>query len=407
MYKTMNIKRIKNSTAVLLVLFMLVSCADDKSKTAEAGAQADTHVGNEMSKTISFSKDQYALADINTGKVVQRNISDIIKLNGKIEVDPTNVAVVSAQLGGYIKTAGLIVGTPIKKGQVLATIENVEFINIQQEYLESTHELAFLEQEYLRQKQLRDDDINSKKTFQKVDSQYEVLKGKVSALEQKLALIGVSKKRLTNGLISRTANLYAPIGGYIKTSNAMIGAYVPPTDIVFEIVNTDRLHLELHAYESNVNRLTIGQKVHFGLSNETDFGRTATIEQIGKASGNDRVIIVHCAIDKNSLTDLLPDMYIKSQVEISVVDKKQSVVPTQAIVAFEGKSYIISEDNKSENDFDFSLVEIKKGVEQDGFTAIEVSERPLENLTVVTQNAYAIASAFKNAQEGEGGGHGH
>lgn len=399
MYKTMNFKILKTGTIALTMLLLLTSCGNKKSNTEVTETEQRTET--EMVSSISFNKNQYALAAIQTGKITQRNISDVIKLNGKIEVDPTHIAVVSAQLGGYIKTAGLIVGTPVKRGQVLATIENIEFINIQQDYLESANELTFLEQEYQRQKQLRDEDINSKKTFQKVSAQYNMLKGKVNALEQKLALIGVSKQRLQNGKVSRTANLYAPISGYIKTSNAVIGNYVSPTNTVFEIVNTDKVHLELSAYESNVNKLAIGQKVHFSLANETDFARTGTIEQLGKASGNDRIIIVHCEIDKNSLKDLLPDMYIKSQVEINNTNNKQSVVPSEAIVAYNDKNYLISENKTSENNIDFNLIEIKEGAEQGGFTAIDFSEKPLENVAIVTKNAYAIISALKNSQEGD------
>lgn len=395
----MNFKILKTSTIALTVLLLLTSCGEKKSNTEVT--ETEQHTETEKVSSISFNKNQYALAAIQTGKIIQRNISDVIKLNGKIEVDPTNIAVVSAQLGGYIKTAGLIVGTPVRRGQVLATIENVEFINIQQEYLESANELTFLEQEYQRQKELRDEDINSKKTFQKVSAQYNMLKGKVNALEQKLALIGVSKQRLQNGKVSRTANLYAPISGYIKTSNAVIGNYVSPTNTVFEIVNTDKVHLELSAYESNVNKLAIGQKVHFSLANETDFARTGTIEQVGKASGNDRIIIVYCEIDKNSLKDLLPDMYVKSQVEINNTNNKQSVVPSEAIVAYNDKNYLISENKISKNNIDFNLIEIKEGAEQDGFTAIDFSEKPLENVAIVTKNAYAIISALKNSQEGD------
>lgn len=400
----MNIKIFKISTVTVSMLLMLVSCGEKKNNSEETEMNAE----NDMAKTITFNKDQYMLAGIRTGKVTQRNMSDVVKLNGKIEVDPTNTAVVSAQLGGYIKTAGLIIGTPVKKGQVLATVENVTFINIQQEYLESINELVFLEEEYQRQKQLRDDDINSKKTFQKASFQYNMLKSKVNALEQKLALIGINKQRLKTGLVSRTANLYAPISGFIKTSNAVIGDYASPTDIVFEIVNTEKIHLELSVYESNMKQLAIGQKVRFSLANETNFNRMATIEQIGKASGTDRVIIVHCEIDDNSLNDLLPEMYVKSQVEVNMGAKMQSVVPSGAIVEYDNKNYIISEEKKSEDDVYFNLIEIKKGVEQDVFTAIDISEKPLENLVLVTENAYAIISAFKNSQEGEGeGGHGH
>ncbi|WP_294732498.1 efflux RND transporter periplasmic adaptor subunit [uncultured Flavobacterium sp.] len=392
----MSFNKSKYIILIVLAILMLSSC---NSKNNEEEGVTEI-IEEKVSNTITFTKEQYQLAGIKTGRVTQKNLSSVIKLNGKIEVDPTNKAVVSAQLGGYIKSAGLIVGTPVKKGQVLAIIENVEFITIQQEYLESIGELQFLEEEFKRQKELREQDINSKKTFQKVTSEYKMLKAKVNGLEQKLALIGINKHNVQAGTISRTASLFAPINGYIKSSNATIGDYVAPTDEVFEIVNTDKIQLELNVYESNLSYLSIGQKVRFSLANETGFNRLAVIQQIGKASGNDRVIIARCTIDKESTSNLLPEMYVKANVESNPTE--QQVIPSDAIVQFNNKNYLIIENGKSNDIINFNLLEIKKGIEQDGFIAIESSEKELKDSeSIVVENAYAVISLLRNSLEGE------
>jgi len=240
----MNIQFNTKISVVFLSILFLTACGNKDAENKELPAETAITQGENKSanlKQITFTKDQYNLASIETGQIEMRNLSNIVKLNGVIDVEPRSMATVSAPLGGYLKTAGLLPGEAVKKGQVLATIENPEFIKIQQDYLESLGKLQFLEEEYKRQEKLRVEDINSAKTFQQVKSDYKVMQARIKGFEQQLALAGINKSSAQNGNITRTANLYAPITGFIKVSNKNIGDYVNPQDVIFEIVNGERI----------------------------------------------------------------------------------------------------------------------------------------------------------------------
>jgi len=394
----MNIQVISRVSAVFLSILFLTACGNKENKELPESAVQGENPSNGTLQII-FTKDQYNLASIETGQIEMRNLSNIIKINGVIDVEPKSMATVSAPLGGYIKTAGLLPGEAIKKGQVLATIENPEFINIQQNYLESLSKLQFLEEEYKRQEKLREEDINSAKTFQQVASDYNVMKSRIKAYEQQLALAGISKSAVQNGNITRTANLYAPITGHIKVSNKNIGDYVTPQDVIFEIVNLDDIHLALNAFEKDVKNIEEGQTVKFSLANENNFNRTAKVFLVGKTTGEDRIIPVHCHIEGKE-KGLLPGMYVKAWIESGT--NKQNAVPTDAIVQLEGKDFIIIETDETDNQITFQLEQIKKGVEQEGYTAITLSDTmKTKNAKIVTKNAYSILSALRNLEEGE------
>ena len=51
-------------------------------------------------------------------------------------------------LGGFIKSTTLLPGNAVTKGQTLAVIENQDFVDIQQNYLEAKNKLVFAEAEY-------------------------------------------------------------------------------------------------------------------------------------------------------------------------------------------------------------------------------------------------------------------
>jgi cobalt-zinc-cadmium efflux system membrane fusion protein len=398
--------KIQFNTKILFLILstlLMVACGNKDSEKAESlevsTIKEELPVAN-GTKQITFTRDQYNLAEIGTGEIEMRNLSNIIKLNGLIDVEPESMASVSAPLGGYLKSAGRLPGEEIKKGQVLATIENPEFIQIQQGYLESLNRLQFLEEEFNRQKKLREEDINSAKTFQQVSSDFKIMQGRVKAYEQQLALVGISRSSVQNGNITRTANLYAPISGFIKVSNVNIGDYVSPQDVLFELVNLNDIHLALNTFEKDLLNLEVGQTVKFSLSDENTFNRTAKIFLIGKATGSDRKTPVHCHINKEDKKGLLPGMYIKAWVESGT--NKQNAIPSEAIVQYEGKDFVILQTEETESGYTFKLEQVKKGIEQEGYTAITFAEGAnIQNFKPVVKNAYSILSALRNSEEEE------
>ena len=77
----------------------------------------------------------------------------------------------------------------LTKGQTLAVIENQDFVDIQQNYLEAKNKLVFAEAEYKRHTDLYKDDVYSEKNVQQVTVEYKNLKALVKSLEQKLYLL--------------------------------------------------------------------------------------------------------------------------------------------------------------------------------------------------------------------------
>lgn len=383
----------------------LVACstADDErvtdsAATAMASAPADS--AGVATLQVRFTADQFTLSGIEIGAVEWRNLSTIIKLNGVIDVEPSKTAMVSAPLGGYVRSAGMLPGQAVKKGQALATLENPEFTQIQQEYLESKGRMEFLEQEYVRQEKLRAQDINATKTFQLVASERKIMSARIAGLEQRLALAGIPKSSTDSGKISQTGSVYAPISGFIRVSNVNIGKYVSPTDVLFEIVDTRDLHLALNAYEQDLGKLKVGQTVRFSTAGENAFNRTAKIFLIGQASGDDRVVPIHCHLTGGGNRDLLPGMYAKAWIETG--NEKLLSVPADAIVQLEGKDYVIVETSSANNEHVFQLQQIKKAIEQEGYTGIIAPESfDVEKARIVIKNAYSVLAALKNAQEGE------
>ena len=395
--KTINI-RLKSTIICLAILFnsilLLSSCGSSASK------EAVVEVKEVLPENIvELNADQYKMANVKMGAIEFRSLSDLIKINGLISAPPQNIATVSTPMGGFIKNTSLMQGSQIKKDQVLAMVENPEFIDLQQNYLESKNQLEYVEADYNRQKDLYKDNISSAKSFQQVTSEYKVLKGKMNALGQKLALIGINPETLTETNIQRAIAVKSPISGFVKQVNVNIGKYVSPTDVLFEIVNTSKLTVELTVFEKDIHEISIGQRLRFGLSDEGKDQYIAVIYQVGKVLQNDKTIKVFATITNPSVR-LIPGIYITASVETH--NNSMTALPSDAIVQFDGKDYIFVFDRvKQENGkaiTEYKLVQVKRGASDNGYTGVILPEGfDIKKAKIVIKGAYNLMAAKKNA----------
>lgn len=349
---------------------------------------------------VELREDQIKLAGIEMGSVETRSLGNTVRVNGIVTVAPQSTASVCMPLGGFIKNTTLLPGNAVKKGQILAMIENQDFVDIQQNYLEAKNRLVFAKGEYERHTDLYNNDVYSEQNVQQVTVEYRNLVAMVKSLEQKLLLIGMKPDGVREDNITSTVNLVSPITGYLKSVNINIGKYVAPTDVLFEIVNSDNLFLELTLFEKDADKISRGQKLKFQVNNGKD-DHEAIITQTGKSITSDKTMLVYAAV-KSPCDHVLPGMYVSAGIEES--DKKVTALPSDAIVSFDDKDYIFVFEKEKEEEgkpfIEYRMIEIKKGAASSGFTEIVFPEGfDLKTTKIVIRGAYNLLSAKKNAGE--------
>lgn len=384
-----------SSTIISAIFIAFVSCNGGKKTTNEA-----KNVEVIPEDIIELRADQAKLANIETGSIEMRSLSGTLKVSGLVTVAPQNLATVYMPLGGFVKSTSLMPGNAVSKGQTLAILENQEFVDIQQNYLEAKNKLEYAEAEYKRHNELYKDDVYSQKNVQLVTADYKSLKAQVKALEQKLALIGITPENLHVDDISRSIAVVSPIAGHVKTVNVNIGKFVTPSDVLFEIVNNDKLFLELTLFEKDADKVSAGQKIRFFINNETE-KHQAVIYQTGKSINTDRTYKVYASVT-DICKNILPGMYVNAIIEASAY--KVASLPSDAVVSFDDKDYIfVLDKNKEENGkvfTEYRMVEVHKGVTDGGFIEIILPEGfDMKTAKVVTKGAYNLLSAKKNAGE--------
>ena len=278
-------KNIAKQLIILLIGFTLINCtnSDKNTKGNNTQMEVDSNLDDGL---IIVSKKQFENENLSFGKLEEASFPTLIKATGLIDVPPNNRAIVSAHIGGYIKYSPLLVGDKVKKGQFLFSIENIEFLQLQQEYLETSENLTYLKSEYERQTEMYKEKISSKKSFLKAENEFKKTKIKYYSLKKKLELLNIKPALVEKGELSSISSIYAPIGGDVTDVNVNTGSYVSPADAIMEIVNTEHIHLEINIFEKDVLSIKKGQKVFFSLPESSSEMFEGNVHLIGKSIGS-------------------------------------------------------------------------------------------------------------------------
>ena len=377
--------RINSINSYLLPLALLMAAASCTKKQE----QKDTLAINE--NAVTLTPDQFKNAAIMVGKIEQKTISQVLRVNGKIDVPPQNMVSVSVPLGGYLKYTKLLPGMHLTKGESIAIMEDQQYIQLQQEFLTAKTKLNFTAHEYERQKELNQSKATSDKIFQQTQADYLTGKINVNALGEKLKLIGINPDQLNENTISKSINIYAPINGYVSKVNVNIGKYTQPSEVLFELINPTDIHLALTIFEKDLNKISIGQKLIAYTNGQPDKMHACEIIFIGKDLSSEGSTVVHCHFE-NYDKSLVPGMYMNAIIELE--NNEAYVLPEEAIVRFQNKHYVFQVMGPAE----FELMEVQIGNSENGFTEIILGSR-LSDKSLVTKGAYSLLMKMKNKVE--------
>ena len=228
----------------------------------------------EVVSAIQLTVEQKQNAGITFGQLEEKELPQEVSCNGLVDVPPISLASISLPISGYIKsTIELLPGKKVAKGEVLATIASLEYIQMQQDYLQASSQLALLSGEKSRQQVLTNEEVGSKKKLQQAEADLGNLQAQQKGLALKLELLGCDTKALASGSISSTIKVKAPIEGFIQKVDISIGKYINPTDVIATMVGVNHKHVELKVFEKDLMNLKIGQSIKIEAEGNSSVGK--------------------------------------------------------------------------------------------------------------------------------------
>ena len=394
--------------------FLLTSCGEKKTE--------ETHEEEKSETEVALTEAQFKTIGIETGTIEMKNLNTVIKANGYTAVPPQNMANISTLIGGVVKDIYVLEGTYVAKGKTLATIQNLEVTEMQEDYNSAIANIEYLQLEYNRQKTLSDENVNPRKTFQEVKSKLAVERAKAQAAKNKLQALNVSLKGSTS-LIP----IVSPISGYVGKISITKGAFAETGVTLFEVVDNSQMHLDLNVFEKDLGKISVGQEVDFVLTNQSNKSIKGKIFGINKSFSNEsKTVAVHAKINPSDAKDLISGMYVAAN--INITNQTVQALPKDAIVRNGDKYYIyIQEEHQEEtpkakeeehkhedgeehaegeekahNEVHFKAIEVIPGTTDLGYTEVKLVEEIPANAKIVIKGAFYLLATSKG-----GGAHEH
>lgn len=364
----------------ITVAVFLFSCKSSSNETAEL-------LPEQVSEDIMVTKAQFEGLKMTLGSITEHTFDQVISATGKIEVENNAKAIVSSHIGGFVQNMPWKIGQKVNKGALLFTLSSTEAIDIQQKYMESKAQLAYLKAEAERQDILAKENAVANKNAMKANVEYKVMISTFQSLKEKVKLMNMSTKDIENGQFSASIHIYAPITGYISAIHVNKGAFLATSNIALEIVNADEKHLVLDVFEKDVMNIKVGQKISFTIPETGTKIYRATVIIIGKMIEDEkRTVEIHGHLDKTD-ANLLAGMYVEAKIITDSAVKP--AINHDALVKLDDKYYVLVMKKQEGENYYFVKNEVKVRQEKNGFFEIENNDIPVD-AKILTKGAFDV-----------------
>ena len=292
---------------MLLAMVMVISCGNDKKSNKEENATSE--------KVETEKGEEEVDADADPAPDLSKTVN-VVRVTGTLALDPQNRAEVSPIASGVVRCITTREGIRVRRGQVVAYIENTQIVELQRQYLTAVNELSAAKTELARQHTLMKQEAGVLKTLQQAESTYAIANAQVVGIGRQLSQLGVNPPSISAGKLTTLIPVTSPISGIVGKIKISMGSFVDISTSLMTVVNNVNLHCDLKVFEKDLPKVHIGQMVKLTLTNAPEVTFRAKIYDINSAFDNDsKSVTVHARIIDHPATKLLPDMFINGVIE--------------------------------------------------------------------------------------------
>ena len=368
------------------------------------GTESNTHSetnGNshgeeaEHREGLFLTKQQAKTIGLEFGELSSIKINDFVKATGTLGLPPNAYSSVSTKANGIIKSSKKYVeGDYVKKGNVIAYLENSDFIKTQQEYLETIAQLKLKRLDVERQRTLVEANAGVTKNLQNAEAEVAVLEAKSTGLSKQLGYLGISTSQLTISSIRHQIAIIAPMSGYISKINFHNGIYAQSSVSLMDIISTQQLHLELDVFEKDISKIKKGQSITYSVPALGQTIYKGEINVLGKEfNANTKTVRVHAHL-VGTKPEFVKDLFVNAKIWLN--DNTTTALPEKAIIRDGENAFIYTAKNDSDvNEFEFKKQNVVIGASDNGFTAVKLIDPIPEGMQIVTKGAYYVYAQSK------------
>ncbi len=410
-----SIHKNKFSLILLLLLSLLLSCSHSHEHQDGEGHDHAEHAGHAHGEEkghghevagahqegehqdgeIHLTQEQIETMNIQLGDFSQVKINDFIRATGTLGLPPNALYYVNAKANGFIKNSNKYVeGSYVKKGTIMAYLENPQFIQQQQEYLEVAASLRFDQQELARQKSLYEAQAGVEKAVQQLEAEVAQQNARLQGLAKQLGYLGIKAEQVTTDNIVERIPIYAPMSGYLTSIQMYNGMYVTPEMELMKIIDDEHLHLELDVFEKDIAQVAIGQAVSYSIPALGGQIYEGEVHVMGKEFDlANKTVRIHGHLE-GKRPPFIKDLFVEAKIWLN--DQTVQALPEKAIIKDGAASliYVTSAEGESP-ELEFEAVRVMPSTTDQGFTGVQLIDEIPEGWKIVTAGAYYVYAQSK------------
>lgn len=378
---------------LLIIIVITAAAVLGFSRLADTPAGAHAHEEEEHVDVdnIGVTLQQMKVADIRLGQVTRQPMNTSIPVNGQLTLRPQAMGEVTSLMGGVVKRILVTDGQAVRKGQVVAMIENTDIVAMQREYYSASRQSQFARLEMERQQKLRKTGAGVERNLQQAEKELRVAQANLAGLGRQLQQVGVSPSLVAQGRFVTTFPVHAPIGGTVSSISASLGSYVDMQTPLMQVRDNSALECDVNVFEKDLDKVKVGQSVQLSVTNQPGKRIEGTVYGVnGYFNNGAKTVAVHVRLHDTARCALVDGMYVDGVIVVG--SREAETLPSTAIVRADGKSYIFALNGKRAGGYSFSRHEVTTGSSMNGNTQVELCEHIRKGQEIVTDNAYYLAS---------------
>lgn len=347
----MNIKAILALLVITALFFTLMSCERQK--------EAETNLNSQL------SSDELGLIPVEVTQARIDNLENIIRSTGTLLANKE--VPISSEVSGTIKNILVDTGDPIKKGRIIALLDEREIkLNHEQAkallaQAEAGFQNAKLELE--RKRQLLEEEAIPQGMFDAIETQYQLAKARVESARTQVDL---TKKKLED------CTIRSPINGFVKAKLAAEGEYYQTmkSGPIFILIQSNPIKLLFTIAEQYSKEIRPGLNTKIKVATFPDKEFLGKVSRVSPSTDPVSHTLSLEALFDNSQYLLKPGFFAEVELVLST-KQKALIVPASAIISEGDKDYLYVNYNgvakKVEVQLGYSSIdklEIKSGINE-------------------------------------------
>lgn len=316
-----------------------------------------------------------------------RPVSDIVEVDGSVDLPPEKRAAASSQLAGTIQNILIDRGQTVAAGDVIAQVASIEFQETQLQLLKAHFEANLLSDQLNRYRKLETNQIVSQSQRQQAEASYNDAVFRRESAKRTLLTMGLTEDQIQSLIDDQQLVEYlpvrAPINGVVVGFEKALGQAIDAEEPLFEIHDLSNVWVRAHLSEQNLADVELGTPARVRLLAQPEFvGEGKVVRSSGIVGFNDRTLSVWVELENAKPAEAFHNMLTRVSF-LRAQSEPVLAVPLAAVVSQGTRNYVFvqQEDgtfvrrNVELGRRDDILVEIKAGVAVGDKVAVHGADR--------------------------------